>query len=77
MFRPKVGIGMWSVSAETNGSDYVESESEGGLLIPVGIGVLIAVAESGFIGGDFRYAISPDASDASALSLGLGAGAAF
>jgi len=93
--RPKAGVGYASASIDVSGNffgdQYNESQSAGGLLIPIGAGLVYSMGKW-FIAGDLRYAIlsitqeeadlssgtTADVSrNASGLWLGAGAGAAF
>lgn len=91
VIRPKAGIGMGSVNVEFSGGGFEESNSESGLFIPIGAGVLYSM-DSWFIGGDLRYGIlniTTESTDpisgetvendtnVSGLLIGVAAGAAF
>lgn len=60
VIRPKIGVGMASttmdVSGEVLGVSFDDSETESGLFIPIGAGVMYSMG-SWFLGGDLRYAI--------------------
>ena len=91
VIRPKAGIGMGSAKVEVSSDFGDDSQSESGLFIPIGAGLLYSMG-GWFIGGDVRYAIfsvtneTTDAvtgesveedRNASGLIFGIGAGAAF
>lgn len=76
VFRPKAGLGVAEVDSDVDGGDYVGGDSDSGLFIPVGFALLGSVG-NGFIGGDVRYGIAVDDTDASGVIIGFGAGFAF
>jgi hypothetical protein len=90
VLRPQVGIGMGSATVEVSGGGFDDSQSESGLFIPIGAGILYSMG-SWYLGGDLRYSlfsITSEVSDgmggtveedfnSNGLLLGVFAGGAF
>lgn len=90
VLRPQAGIGMGSAKFELSGGGFEDSNSESGLFIPIGAGILYSMG-GWYLGGDLRYAIfsvtseSPDGMggtveddfNSNGLLFGVFAGGAF